>query len=1534
MNSACSIELLESALQGNLVDADEAALQRHLDECDECAAAIERLAGGPAWCQEAAALLTVDELDATPTTRDEWSAVDFTVEHLEPADDPSVLGRLGGYDVLEVIGHGGMGVVLKAFDRELKRCVAIKVLAPHLAQSSLAKKRFAREAQAAAAIVHPNVLAIHQVQPNGRLPFLVMPLVAGESLAGRLTAQGTLELKEILRIGMQAAAGLAAAHEQGLVHRDVKPANILLEKGIERAVLTDFGLARAADDVTLTRWGVIAGTPQYMSPEQARGEPLDGRSDLFSLGCVLYEMATGVSPFRTDSMLATLRRLVDDAPQSMASIHPELPPWFIAIVDRLLEKNPAARFNSAKEVSELLEGCLAHVQQPQNVPLPAGLAVPATHRKWRPPAIGFKGVFVMLAAIGLGLFGMFMLAAAPPDISGNWQGEDWGRVVLTKAGDSEYTGSYSDTFGKTHGEIHLKWSRIERRFNGTWSEGDDRFGELSVRLTDHEIRGALTTDAKSKINPATPRLADLTWSRDAATKQTTVTTASIAAFGPVIERVINFDGDKSCYDFDAGKFIVYNSKEDSWSEQTVRAAGGELFHNPISSNLNTLTAVDLLLAPLGEKAWADTTPEAVREVIARTQTDKVPLTRWSANVLPGVYAFALLKGVRDESIAGILEVIGTVGPEKNTINGVGIRYKLVLNNLKSETVDNSTAKSGSTFGPVIEHTLNSPTVDRSISYVDLESGKVVPLPAEFDLKDTKALSAWVAKNGVDGVADTSQQVRGLLGFGLHVAQVPDNQWEQATRDSIARAVVEKAFQHSKFNSFKSDDMEQWVISANTVSTNPKPSRSFAFRTRNNSLGILQLLEQTDEPGGFVKFRYKLLQDDELKIPALVKPATVDGKTTFGPVIERVLPSGVPCREQLFQFRSSEIFIVGNGPGTSKEEAAYDEKKIDEAGGADMSANSGKEGIHIAGRGCIFTQDVPALKWESITAEQVVHAMNRVRFVNGIVEPRTKDLPITYLFKTARGEVGILEVTGVSADDRDDGGHGMKFRYKLVQGAGTSTVAATPPLVFGPQSQGLQAAVEVAQGEPFNLRIHVRNASDRSLTINGAHYRQDDECILTDAQGQNVPVTKVTHDIKIGMKGGYFGAGQIAVFESAGLSFLPMDKAPASAGYVAKAKPGRYTLRFRIRLPGAGVPFAPGERAWKGELETGPVTIEVKDPSMHTVTPVADSIFSAILGPVVEREMNDLQTTRENCALSFDSGKLLPVPANITLETLINPLAQPAGVAWARDNQVDAVAFVTIQADKVVKCGLYCPGLVVLRATSKDWIWDDATPRMLKEEFDRAMHSWKFISQIAEVTSDDQFPANYLILDTRTHRRGVLQIMGVADNPRSVKIRYRLVEGAGIKATSATDTGVTMEISLSGPEGAEVTTFDDDKRLTLPGRLTMHGQRLEVSITRPADFEVAKTYRGSFQREPIDERLQRFLEQHAIPLHIMEDDFLTAARGKVTKYIFLPHQKPNQKWTGQYGELTMGVVPAEEDVRVRDNLKKKGELLVVFQLQVR
>ncbi len=157
------------------------------------------------------------------------------------------------------------------------------------------------------------------------------------------TATGPLSLKEILRIGLQIAAGLAAAHEQGLVHRDVKPANILLENGVERVKITDFGLARAVDDASLTQSGVVAGTPMYMSPEQAEGEPVDLRSDLFSLGSVLYALCTGRPPFRAPSTVAVLKRVCEETPRPIREINPDLPAWLEQLVTRLHAKNPADR---------------------------------------------------------------------------------------------------------------------------------------------------------------------------------------------------------------------------------------------------------------------------------------------------------------------------------------------------------------------------------------------------------------------------------------------------------------------------------------------------------------------------------------------------------------------------------------------------------------------------------------------------------------------------------------------------------------------------------------------------------------------------------------------------------------------------------------------------------------------------------------------------------------------------------------------------------------------------------------------------------------------------------------------------------------------------------------------------------------------------------------------------------------------------------------------------------------------------------------
>jgi hypothetical protein len=535
---------------------------------------------------------------------------------------------------------------------------------------------------------------------------------------------------------------------------------------------------------------------------------------------------------------------------------------------------------------------------------------------------------------------------------------------------------------------------------------------------------------------------------------------------------------------------------------------------------------------------------------------------------------------------------------------------------------------------------------------------------------------------------------------------------------------------------------------------------------------------------------KAAQPPKTQPPTTQPPANTNTKAVFGPVMERVLPSGPPCREQLFQFYSGQVFVVGNGPGTSEAEAAIDERRIDEAGGVDMRAGASDEAIHIEGRGCFFTRDVNDLAWDRITADQVVQAIARARDINGVVTPRKADLPITYLFKTAHGETGVIEVLGAAADEGS--GRGMKFRYKLVLGSGTTREAAAAAraagavsslagisLVYGPATKGLEAALEVTPGEPYRLRIHVRNASDRALSINGVGYRQTDECLLTDAQGRPVPVTKVTHDIPMGLRGGYFGPGQVMVFESAGLSFQDVVRAPASAGYVAQAPSGRYTLRIRLRLPGDDIPFAADSGVWRGELETGPAVIDITVPSKFTVTPVADAPYSANLGPAIERTVNDLGTTRENCALSFDTGKLLSVPSDLTLDTFAQPPPQKA-LAWAKAGDADAVGFVTVSAGKVVKCGLYAPGLMILRANNKEWNPDQSSPRDLKEYFDEAMHSRGFIPPVAELSCDADFPQSFMILETRTHRRGILQITGVVEKPLGVKIRYRLVEPVAVR----------------------------------------------------------------------------------------------------------------------------------------------------------
>ncbi len=405
----CQPERLEAFLNGKLSSRDEELLEAHLDECSQCRRHLDEAAAAPVAWTRATAYLKDDpfDLEVISGFSDEPLALPPQIKQvldvLGATDDPGMLGRLGSYEVSGVVGAGGMGVVLKAFDRPLDRTVAIKVMAPHLATSGAARQRFSREARAAAAVIHPNVIAIYGVSTDTPLPYLVMPYVGGASLQKRLDTEGALPVADILRIGIQIASGLAAAHNQGLVHRDIKPANILLDQGVDRLVITDFGLARTVDDASVTRTGVIAGTPQYMSPEQARGEPVDARSDLFSFGSVLYTACTGRVPFRAESPYGVLRKITDNVPRPIRELNPQIPEWLCNIINRLHAKSAEDRFQSAEEISQLLTQCLAHLTQPTVHSLPKEL-----HKPRKVFGVRARNAWIVVVA-GVLVFSMYFL---------------------------------------------------------------------------------------------------------------------------------------------------------------------------------------------------------------------------------------------------------------------------------------------------------------------------------------------------------------------------------------------------------------------------------------------------------------------------------------------------------------------------------------------------------------------------------------------------------------------------------------------------------------------------------------------------------------------------------------------------------------------------------------------------------------------------------------------------------------------------------------------------------------------------------------------------------------------------------------------------------------------------------------------------------------------------------------------------------------------------------------------------------------------
>jgi serine/threonine protein kinase len=309
---------------------------------------------------------------------------------LSPPQQEGELGRLGHYRVLHVLGAGGMGIVFGGEDSLLKRPVALKVMRPEIAACPDACQRFIREAQAAAALDHPNVVQIFQVAETP-VPYIAMPLLAGESLADHLNRTPFVPIADVLHIGKDMANGLAAAHAAGLIHRDIKPGNLWLEykqqvaednlgngnssqlreslaakellpaagprplRADLRVKILDFGLARSIDsDSDLTRPNTILGTPAYMAPEQANGLPATARSDLFSLGCVLYHVATGIRPFVGPTATAVLRQVADHHPEPPHSVRSEVPAALSQLIMQLLSKEPDKRPATAQEIAQTL----------------------------------------------------------------------------------------------------------------------------------------------------------------------------------------------------------------------------------------------------------------------------------------------------------------------------------------------------------------------------------------------------------------------------------------------------------------------------------------------------------------------------------------------------------------------------------------------------------------------------------------------------------------------------------------------------------------------------------------------------------------------------------------------------------------------------------------------------------------------------------------------------------------------------------------------------------------------------------------------------------------------------------------------------------------------------------------------------------------------------------------------------------------------------------------------------------------------------
>ena len=388
---------LEQFLLGQLADEESLALEAHLILCSECQKKLPKLTAEDEFVK---ALRTRNSrvTNGEPKAEPDIDLVKLLVPHFKQiatafeettslasgfatpsqspsqnefwlwntTDDSGEPRCLGRYEIRRVLGSGGMGTVIQAYDPLLKRSVAIKLIHSKLLADAGVQDRLVREAQAAAAVEHDNIVSVFAVEMHQGDPYIVMPLLHGMTLQQHLEeTTGPLPLREIMQISRETSRGLAAAHAVGLIHCDIKPANLWLEVPTSRVKILDFGLAVVSGDKEGRPSG-ISGTPGYLAPEQARGLPLDQRTDVFSLGCVLYRMATGLAPFTGEKQMRALWTVLSTAPTPVLQLNPQVPLEFSNLIGRMLAQDPNQRPTGAAAIVDAIDSIERQIVERKN----------------------------------------------------------------------------------------------------------------------------------------------------------------------------------------------------------------------------------------------------------------------------------------------------------------------------------------------------------------------------------------------------------------------------------------------------------------------------------------------------------------------------------------------------------------------------------------------------------------------------------------------------------------------------------------------------------------------------------------------------------------------------------------------------------------------------------------------------------------------------------------------------------------------------------------------------------------------------------------------------------------------------------------------------------------------------------------------------------------------------------------------------------------------------------------------------------------